>query len=212
MTPNFLDMFHGDNHEAMPDFASIKANDGILGIAHKATQGTDYVDPHFIDRIRAASKAGLAVMAYHFGSNTSVQLQLQHFNSVCDVANIPNLWKALDYENNKRQTMSSWLAVNFLARMSAPVVYGSGLVKQFATQLFNANPKDGVWLWLAEYGPVEKIPFPWQKSNTIGWQYSESGSIKYVNGHVDLNVFDPAVFNQWGKPCSMGSSKTRLPT
>ena len=62
---NFLDMFHGDNREAVPDFAKLKS-EGILGVFHKATQGTEYVDPKYHQRQAAARAAGMPWGAYAF--------------------------------------------------------------------------------------------------------------------------------------------------
>ena len=68
-----------------------------------------------------------------------------------------------------------------------PLVYGGDLIRETVgsaskiTQDFFA----GFPLWLAEYGPHERVPLPWTEA--WGWQFSETGNVKTIAGHVDLN-------------------------
>ena len=48
------------------DFHGLGANN-IIGIIHKATQGSGFSDPVYVQRREAAKNAGLLWGAYHFG-------------------------------------------------------------------------------------------------------------------------------------------------
>lgn len=213
MTPNFVDMYHGDNNEMLPDFSKLKS-DGIILVALKATQGSSYVDPTFLVRAVAADRAGLPVIAYHFGDGTRVATQLANFDKVLQALDgkmsyLP-VWSCLDFETLRPQ-MSVASAVSFVEQITAPILYGSDLVRENGKAFQGVMP----WLWLAEYGPKENVPAPWTKAQTIGWQYSERGSLGGIAGHVDLNVTgwtSDQLKQNWGKPCSTASSKTPLPT
>lgn len=205
MTPNVVDMFHGDNRERMPDFSALKA-EGILAIIHKCSQGSNGVDELCEARIQAARDAGLLVATYHFGDGSDVDKQLDNMEKHSPV---PFMW--LDFERNPRSQMSPLQARQFLQSMHIPAIYGSDLLRSNALMLGKAmaslddNAQQIMpWLWLAEYGPHERIPLPWNADSTLLWQFSESGSFKFINGHVDLNVFNGTaeqLTTKWGKPC-----------
>lgn len=205
MKPNLLDMFHGDNREQVPDFAKAKAN-GVAAVCHKATQGIDYTDPRYHIRQEAALKAGLIWGAYHFGDASPEIDQAVHFlavaGSCCD-------FLVLDYEDSA-QPMGLMQALVFMIHCDGAQggkttwLYSGNRIRETLTarlgghvaadmlaagKFFALHP-----LWLAEYGPVERVPAPWTK--TIAWQYSETGSVAGVSGHVDLNAMDADAFRQ----------------
>jgi len=198
---NVLDMFHGDDNEEMPDFARLKAQ-GFYAVIHKATQGSHYRDPLFAARIKAADAAGLLVGAYHFGDGSPVDTQVSNFLETTQA--VPRDFVCLDFENNPKSQMSGIQAAGFLARLDGrgfnPVIYGSDLIRETPVNLFGP----GSYLWLAEYGPHENIPPPWDKNTTLLWQFSETGAAAGIRGYVDLNYFDGTrdeLAAKWGKPC-----------
>lgn len=203
---NVIDMYHGDNNEALPDFAALKAA-GIEAIIHKATQGSDYVDPLCASRLQAANDAGLLIACYHFGDGSPVAAQFHNYLKTAQL--IPGLdFGILDFERNPSgATMQSFQAAQFLASLVelkiAPVLYGSDLPREakFKSMAIVQN----AWLWLAEYGPVESIPAPWTAATTLGWQFSDTGAEPGIKGDVDLNYFPGDLISQWGKPCSTAS-------
>ncbi len=206
MIANVLDLFHGDNREMLPDFAAIKAL-GIFAIIHKATQGTVRHDPRYAARIAAARDAGLLVGAYHFGTSANPDDQADFFLSVVKPKH--GDFVALDFEHNPAGgTMTVQSALHFLDCLESeglfPVVYGSDLPRENARTLCSEKMR---YLWLAEYGPHEIVPAPWSKSTTLLWQFSGSGNISHMNGHVDLNYFDGTLEqlqSKWGKQCLSG--------
>jgi Glycosyl hydrolases family 25 len=59
-----IDLSH---HNTVTSFQQIKGN-GIIGVIHKATQSTQFVDAEYADRRRDALSAGLLFGSYHFAS------------------------------------------------------------------------------------------------------------------------------------------------
>jgi lysozyme len=201
---NVLDMFHGDNQERTPDFAALK-RDGIIAVFHKATQGTRYIDPRFAARRKAAALAGMPFGAYHFGDASDEKAQLGHFISVAGP--IGGIQLALDFEKNGDSTMALHQARWFLTQLyilsgQRPWLYSGDLIRETLTPVIIGHQHPDMVdssdffaacrLWLAEYGPVEKVPFPWKKADL--WQFSESGTIAGIAGRVDLNYYDGATF------------------
>ena len=167
-----VDLSH-NNHSV--DFGGVQA-DGILGIIHKATQGSGFTDPTYATRRKAAKNAGLKWGAYHFGTAADPVAQAQFFLKVACRA--PEDLIVLDFETNPanpNNTMSLEQAHVFVSTVQeatgiTPGLYGGAYLKE---QL-----RDGVesglqacWLWWAQYGPVPAIPTNWPHWTL--WQYTD---------------------------------------
>src|SRR5262245_19938800 len=85
------------HHNAVTAWSSVRGA-GIVGIIHKATQGTGYVDPTYLERARGALNAGLVWGAYHFGDGSDPQKQVDNFLRTVG-ADSETLY-ALDWEEN----------------------------------------------------------------------------------------------------------------
>lgn len=213
MFPNIIDMYHGDNRENLPDFKAI-ADIGIWGIIHKASQGTSYTDPKFSDRIAAAGAAGLLVGAYHFLDASDPIAQADHFLSITDTASGSHggLLLAVDFEKSAQsetpalhQLQTFMSEIDKQTRISC-VLYSGDLIRATMQPLPGGHMHGDMIgavdffrvhrLWLAEYGPHENIPFPWNsggEAETIAppwlWQYKSSGHMPSVIGDTDLNYY-----------------------
>jgi GH25 family lysozyme M1 (1,4-beta-N-acetylmuramidase) len=187
MTPiaNVIDMFHGDNREAMPDFAAMKAA-GVICIIHKITDGLNFTDPKAMTRIQAARLEGLKVGGYHFLRGGQIEQQANRF---ADISADSLDFAALDFERSGGTTPTPLEAYTYLEtledlRNQVPLYYGSDLVRNL--------PNICDWsifpLWLAEYGPHDNVPAPWKSS--VFWQFSDTGDVTGVVGHLDTNFFD----------------------
>ena len=173
------------------DWAKV-AGDGISFAFIRATQGMTYTDPKFAANWKGANDAGITCGAYHFlqpgdaGSSQAkhflkvVRLEPGHLLPVVDVEtmghedNAEMVNELMDFlKEIKRQTGLDaivYASPNFFKRHIAPRL----------TQPLK-NP-----FWIAQYGvskpsAVEKIS-PWSI-----WQYSDTGSVAGIRGHVDLD-------------------------
>lgn len=174
MQPFVVDIYHGDD---VQDFGLVKAA-GIVGIIHKATQGTNITDFTYAKRRTLATAAGLKWGAYHFNTGADVPSQVDHFMQAADPDD--DTLMALDYEDNSASEMSINEAADFLDLLGhrlgrQPIIYSGNRIREqlpkasAATQAFIGSHK----LWLCEYGPVAKIPVPW--TSYFLWQFTGDG-------------------------------------
>jgi lysozyme len=165
------------HHNGNIDLGGAKAA-GIVGVIHKATQGTSMVDNMYQQNRQKAAAAGLLWGAYHFGSLGDGSQQADYFlkNANADAQTL----LVLDYEPNGNSTMTLAQAKDFVTRVqqvtgSYPGLYSGSLIKQ---QL-GGKPVDPLlsqcFLWLAQYGSAPtSIPQTW-KTWTF-WQYTDGDS------------------------------------
>ncbi|GAB4212463.1 MAG: hypothetical protein OHK0022_48330 [Roseiflexaceae bacterium] len=160
------------------DLAAAKNQGGILGVIHKATQGTSYRDPSYSSRRAQALAAGMLWGAYHFGTGGSGADQATFFLSVVNPQ--PGEVIALDFETNTtpgEATMTLQEAEEFVATIHGrtgrwPGIYLNpsflaGLVHGKDTLLANC------WLWIADWNAATPIVPPTWSTWTI-WQYADN--------------------------------------
>jgi lysozyme len=153
-------------------FETVKA-DGIVGVIHKATQGTTMIDPEYHTRKSEALAAGLWWGAYHFGVGGDGAEQAKYFLSV--VAPGANDLLVLDLEEDPGGAgMTLIEAEDFVKYVEAetgrwPGLYGGSYVRE----LLGDNKDSALsycWFWLSEYGPTPKVPPAWDTWTM--WQYT----------------------------------------
>ncbi|WP_334077359.1 glycoside hydrolase family 25 protein [Paenibacillus sanfengchensis] len=180
------------------DWPQVKAA-GISFAFIKATQGTAWVDPKFRGNAAGAHKAGLLTGPYHFVDAVSPEAarkQAQHFVRTLQGVGTPfTLPPVMDYENNPAglsRPQINQIARAFLSEVERligirPIIYtGNAFAQQFDETL-QSYP-----LWIARYSSAAPYDVPaWKKWDF--WQYSDSGRIAGIGGHVDLNVYRGSV-------------------
>jgi len=163
------------HHNGNVNLAQAKAA-GLVGVIHKATQGTGFVDSMYQSNRQQAQAAGLLWGAYHFGIAGDGVQQADFFLQTA-AADAQTLL-ALDFEpNTQGPTMTLDQAKAFVTRVQAvtgkfPGFYSGSLIKQ---QL-GGKPADPVlsqcFLWLAQYASAPKdIPATWPTWTL--WQYTD---------------------------------------
>ena len=157
------------------DFAAAKAC-GILGVIHKATQGSSYTDPMYNVNRPKATAAGCLWGAYHFGTAQDVAAQVDNFLTAA--AADANTLLVLDWESNSiasQGTMTLAQAVEFVTLVHAragrwPVLYGGSTIKKDL-----AGTPNGVLsncpLWIAAYNDSPTLPPGWDEYTM--WQYTD---------------------------------------
>jgi lysozyme len=153
-------------------FETVKSA-GIVGVIHKATQGTTMIDSHYHARKSSALAAGLWWGAYHFGTGGDGTAQAKYFLSVVEPG--PNDLLVLDLEENPGGAgMTLAEAEDFVKYVEAetgrwPGLYGGSYVKE----LLGNNKETALafcWFWLSEYGPTARVPAAWDTWTL--WQYT----------------------------------------
>src|SRR5436190_8890834 len=146
--PVCIDISH---HQGFPDFDQVKA-DGVLGIIHKATEGTSYIDPNRAENCSNAIKAGLAVATYFWLKPGDGRAQAEFYLSVLEPQ--PGERVVIDYEEDGCSLTTLHDAVAALLDFGNDLqvtIYSGHLLKE---QLGNDSDDflaDHTDLWLAQY-------------------------------------------------------------
>src|SRR6185503_15353251 len=99
---------------SVTSFPEIKQS-GIVGVIHKASEGTNWSDPTYVERKQQALAAGLWWGAYHFGVNEDGTAQAQYFLSIVKPG--PQDLLALDFEQNPSSQMTIAQAEQFVTEV-----------------------------------------------------------------------------------------------
>jgi lysozyme len=167
-----IDLSHNN---ANVDLVKAKA-DGVLGLIHKATQGTGFCDPTYLARRDQAKQAGLLWGAYHFATAADAVAQAKFFLRVANIT-VGDLL-VLDFEVNQAspaKTMTLDQARTFIATVQdatgiTPGLYGGAYLKEQITKVTDETLQ-ACWLWWAQYGPAANIPPTWPTWTL--WQYTD---------------------------------------
>ncbi|MGB9369578.1 MAG: glycoside hydrolase family 25 protein [Xanthobacteraceae bacterium] len=186
-----IDLSH---YNEVTSFSVIKAS-GILGVIHKATQGTSDTDPTYASRRTAALAAGLWWGAYHFGTNADGAAQAQYFLSVVNPG--PQDLLALDFEQNGNDTMTLAQAEQFVSEVFSetgryPGFYSDSMISSLLGDTVNPTLQQ-CWLWRAEYGAAPVVPPTWPTWTM--WQYTDGSygsppALPGVTGTCDRDKFN----------------------
>jgi len=172
------------------DFKQLKAA-GITYVFVKASEGNTYQDPLFARNFAQAKQAGLIVSAYHFyETNDAPNSQLENFTQLVTLS-AGDLPPVVDIEKLHMQDdlMLTHHLQSYLIGLEKhygvkPIIYtGLNFANQHVTE-FAQYP-----LWIAEYGRAQPtLPTGW--SNWTFWQWSQSHTLKGIEGQVDADKFN----------------------
>lgn len=163
-----IDLSHY-NH--LVDFNKVATQ--VAAVIHKATQGTQYVDPTYATRRSQAVDAGLLWGAYHFGDGSDGVAQADFFLSQ---VNPGKALLVLDFEANPTgPSMPLSEAHAFVTRVFQVTGHYPGLYAGHYLKEILGSGKDSVlancWLWIAQYATAPIIPPNW--SDWTMWQYTD---------------------------------------
>jgi lysozyme len=182
-----IDLSH---YNTVTSFSDVKLG-GVVGVIHKATQGTNWTDSTYAIRKQQAQAAGLWWGAYHFGTNSDGAAQAQYFLSVVKPG--PNDLVALDFEENPQSQMTIAQAEQFVTEVfnqtgRFPGFYSDAL----AGRLLGSSPNPvlaNCWFWRAQYGASSpSVPPTW--STWTMWQYTSSGPVSGISAPCDRDTFN----------------------
>lgn len=177
-------------HNGTVDFNKVKEA-GISAVYIKATEGVSYVDPSYKTYLNGIKNTGLLYGMYHFMSEKTspTQQAIDFYNAIKDTGY--TLIPCLDIESNtlgRTATEITDRCLEFLNKFyeltkQECVIYTGGY---FGRDMLDSRIK-GYKAWIAHYGV--STPMKTGFSNVVGHQYTEEGSVKGINGNVDLNNF-----------------------
>jgi lysozyme len=183
-TPVVIDLSH---HNTIPQSLLDTAAAGIVGVIHKATEGTGFVDSKVKARNSLAREAGMLWGVYHFlRPGGSMLQQVNHF-----LSNSPQDQNTLFVADHEDAGVSLDDLAEFLSILEdktgvLPVIYSGHVLKD---QLGgNVDARFTKYrLWLCHYTTGTPVLPPGFQNYWL-WQYTDKGSIPGVNSPVDLNA------------------------
>jgi lysozyme len=194
VNPLVVDLSHYDTSD---NYEDVKA-DGIVGVIFKATEGTSYTDPTYVQQQHAAKAVGLKWGCYHFADGSNIDSQVANFmNFACPD---PDELFCLDWEDNPNGTKMTvdqakqWISKveSQLGRPGQCVIYGGNTIKEAlgdsVDEFFGSRR-----LWLCQYSSTPVVQASWDSYWL--WQYTDGNygpSPHSVNsvGLCDINSYD----------------------
>jgi len=169
---------------------------GIVGVIHKATEGTGWIDAKYAPRRQWFLESGFAFASYHFLRPGSLDAQMRHYVNTAK----PEEGEVviLDYEADGL-TLGVLEAAVAQLRLYAPsnpvCIYGGNLLE---TQIGSAKIDwlAGTTLWTAEYTTRDAPKWPtgtWSKWSL--WQYSDGKAGGKPNDVAGISQVDCNEFN-----------------
>ncbi len=182
-----IDLSH---YNTVTSFSDVKSG-GVVGVIHKATQGTNWTDSTYASRKQQAEAAGLWWGAYHFGTNIDGTAQAQYFLSIVNPG--PNDLLALDFEENSSSQMTIAQAEQFVTEVFNQTGRYPGFYSDALAGNLLGSSTDSVlancWFWRAQYGASSpSVPPTW--STWTMWQYTSSGVVDGISAPCDRDTFN----------------------
>ena len=176
------------------DWSKVRS-DGQSFAFVKATEGGDWVNPHYVQDIQAANAAGLKTGAYHY-ARPAGDAKTQAANFAAQIALAPDqtLPPALDIEvaeGKSAAQLEKWIEefTSELKRLTGrtPMIY---TYKYFwMGQMNNSQKFSDMPLWLAAYqDQAPEAVGGWKELSF--WQRSGSGKVAGIPTDVDMNLFN----------------------
>ncbi|MEM1122373.1 MAG: GH25 family lysozyme, partial [Bacteroidota bacterium] len=157
----------------------------------KATEGRDFQDHCFTHNWQELKRVDIKRGAYHFFHPTlSAETKAANVIRTVD-RQFGDLPPVLDFEvvndvakEEVIQKVRTWLAIIERYYKIRPIIYtNQKLYFQYIRNNFADYP-----IWMARYNILEPIMLA--ENDWQFWQYGNKGSVKGINGNVDLNVFN----------------------
>jgi GH25 family lysozyme M1 (1,4-beta-N-acetylmuramidase) len=200
--PCVIDLSH---HNPTPNWATLKAN-GVVGIIHKATEGTGFVDDQLFKRAKAAMDAGLLWSTYHFLRPGSMQAQMAFYLNTVNPVEGERV--VLDHEDAGVSIPDLEDAVEILLddpRNLQVTIYSGHVIEEQLGSTQNTLLGSSTSLWTAEY--TTKATPTWPKATWPAWslwQYSDKVTVPGIPAPIDGNRWngDEASLRAWFGPTS----------
>lgn len=165
----------------------------------KATEGVNYVNPHFVPDSLAMRVAGVARGTYHFARPALLpEPQAILYSTVVLGQNGPlDLPPVLDLEDSgglAPDALIDWTRryLNTVEALTGrpPIIYTG--VNFWKTAMANSNEFTRYPLWIADYRGNDQPEVPGGWPTWTFWQYTDSGSIPGISAATDMNVYSGA--------------------
>ena len=197
--PLCIDISH---HNTVQSFDQV-SEAGIIGVIHKATEGSSFSDADYWTNRDAAHAAGLEWASYHFLKHGNVAAQIDNFLSIVDPDDGERV--VIDYEDEKA-TLEDLRAAITEIRSARPdleiTVYSGHLLKEHLGGDYDPILAT-TSLWIAHYTdePQPTWPYGTWPVWTL-WQFTDGAKVPGMAPPTDLNRFNGSEenFRLWFNP------------
>jgi lysozyme len=198
--PCVIDLSH---HNPTPNWATLVQN-GVIGIIHKATESTSYVDDQLFKRARPAMDAGLLWSTYHFLRPGNMATQMEHYLGTIDPVEGERI--CLDHEDAGVSLGALKDAVECVLDMRPDLqiaIYSGHVIEEQLGSSRDACLAENTSLWTCQYTTAAAPSWPtgtWPAWSL--WQYSDRVSVPGISQPVDGNRWngDEASLRKWFGP------------
>jgi len=167
------------------DFKKVKAT-GVEVVIIKATQGTGYTNAMLAEHYKGAKANGLKIGFYHYLTKDNPIVQARQFLEVTNGL-IADCKYIMDVEGEwtiRQASEATRSFADYLIHQKKEVAIYTG--DYFYRDNLNSTVKD-LPVWIANYSSNIMA------KNNIGVQYSETGTVNGIIGHVDLDTFNAGI-------------------
>jgi GH25 family lysozyme M1 (1,4-beta-N-acetylmuramidase) len=198
--PIVVDLSH---HNPTPDWAKLKAS-GVVGVIHKATEGTSYVDDQLFKRARAAMDAGLKWSTYHFLRDSDPEQQMAFYLDTVDPVEGERVCIDHEDENVTLEQLKDCITYIRDHRPDLQIaVYSGHLIKDQLPDTVRDEILADTSLWIAHYTGDDEPTWPTATWPTWSlWQYTDSAKVAGISQPVDGDRWngDEAALLKWFGP------------
>ena len=182
-----IDVSH---YQGKINWEEVARDENVTFVYVKATEGSDFVDDMYLRNFYGAKRVGIPVGVYHFYRPTvSVLTQLENFRNNVDPRQ-QDLIPIVDVEKRGKGSLPQFQAqlkafLDGVERMFGvkPIIYTG--VNFYAAYL--EGRFTGYRFMVARY--AEEFPGLSEDVPILLWQYSSTGYVEGIKGHVDRSVF-----------------------
>ena len=172
------------------DFEKVRAN-GIQFVMLKAGSGSEIrqKDPCFDMNYEKAKKAGLKVGAYWYSYATCINDGEKEASVFYEVVKGKKFEMPLYYDIeekgilNRGEAYVSAVSKKFCSYLEGKGYFAGIYASKNAMKFFSDDVRKKYTIWVAQWGA--RCTYDGQKGM---WQYSNNGSVRGVNGRVDMDV------------------------
>lgn len=221
LKPGFIDLSHwntviGDSYSAAVSSLQRTKESGVVGVIHKATEGSSYTDDMFKYRCDLCRDVGMLFGSYHFLRSGGMGQQVAfYYDAVMAIqrneGDASEWLFVCDYEDPAIPLSD---VADFMDQLDAvtgsyqhPVLYTGFALKDKIKAGQDASRLHKYALWLAHYATEPALPPGWDR--WWGWQYSDKASVPGIQAPTDVNAFDGTAEElkaQWVAPTAAGST------
>lgn len=195
--PVVIDLSHWNPE---PDWEALYAN-GTVGVVHKITEGTSYVDDTCYPRAAAAMDAGLLWSTYHFLRPGDMRAQMRHY--LDHVNPVAGERLCLDHEDASVSLSDLRTAVQTIYELRPDVhvtIYSGHVIKEQLDSVRDEYLSANTDLWIAHYTGAEQPTWPsgtWPRWTM--WQYTDQADAEGCDAPVDGDRFNGTLeeLQQW---------------